>query len=121
MSCDLGDGNPFRVETNISTKYALCDNSWHNVSAMYDSERIALRIDNQPSIITFGSHHVSSKVHTKSPLYIGGLPDTAPSGILLSRDSFRGCIRNIVIRNEIRDWTDMELYNVLLGECVATS
>lgn len=74
MSCDLGDGNPFRVETNLPSKFALCDNRWHNVSAMYDSEHIALRIDSQPSITTLGPQHMSAKVHTKSPLYIGGLP-----------------------------------------------
>lgn len=74
MSCDLGDGNPFRVESNLGSKFALCDNRWHNISAMYDSEQIAIRIDNQPSVITLGPHHMSAKVHTKSPLYIGGLP-----------------------------------------------
>lgn len=75
MSCDLGDGNPFRVETNnLPSKFALCDNKWHNVSAMYDSEQIALRIDNQASIIALAQHRMSGKVNTKSPLYIGGLP-----------------------------------------------
>lgn len=75
MSCDLGDGNPFRVETdNLPSKFALCDNKWHNVSAMYDSEQIALRIDNQASTTTLAQHRMSGKVHTKSPLYIGGLP-----------------------------------------------
>lgn len=76
MSCDLGDGNTFRVDTNLSSKFALCDNRWHNVSAMYDSERILLRIDNQPEIINIGPQHSLAKVHTKSPLYIGGLPGT---------------------------------------------
>lgn len=75
MSCDLGDGNPFRVETNnLPSKFSLCDNRWHNISAMYDSEQIALRIDNQASIITLAQNRMFGKVHTKSPLYIGGLP-----------------------------------------------
>lgn len=47
-------------------------------------------------------------------------PDSAPSGSLLSRENFKGCIRNVAIRNEIRDWTDMDgLYNVLLSECLS--
>lgn len=122
MSCDLGDGNPFRVETNLRSKFALCDNQWHNVSAMYDSEQIALRIDNQPSRIALAQHRSTGKVHTKSPLYIGGVPDTAPSGTLLNRENFKGCIRNVAIRDELKDWTDMdELQNVLLGECLAVS
>lgn len=122
MSCDLGDGNPFRVETApLPSRYSLCDNRWHNISAMYDSEQIALRIDQQPSIITLAHHRsTGNRVHTRSPLYIGGVPDTAPSGTLLSRDNFKGCIRNVLIRSELRDWTDMdELHNVLLSECLA--
>lgn len=48
------------------------------------------------------------------------LSDVAPSGTLLSRENFKGCIRNVVIRGELKDWTDMdELQNVLLSECLA--
>lgn len=75
MSCDLGDGNPFRAETNnLPSKFMLCDNQWHNISAMYDSEQIALRIDSQPSIFRQARSYMSGQVHTRSPLYIGGLP-----------------------------------------------
>lgn len=122
MSCDLGDGIPFRVESNLSSKYALCDNNWHNVSAFYDANQIAIRVDNLPSVNQFKQHETNGKVHTKSPLYIGGLPETAPSGTLMSRENFKGCIRNVVIRNELKDWTDMdELQNVLLSECIVMS
>lgn len=52
--------------------------------------------------------------------YVGYISDTAPSGTLLSRENFKGCIRNVVIRNELKDWTDMDdLHNVLLSECLA--
>lgn len=45
--------------------------------------------------------------------------ESAPSGSLLSRENFKGCLRNVAIRNEMRDWTDMDgLYNVLLSECL---
>ncbi|XP_055381870.1 laminin subunit alpha-1 [Condylostylus longicornis] len=120
LSCDLGDGNPFRVETYLPSKYSICDNKWHNVSALYDFEQIALRIDNQPPTVSVAQHRVSGKVQTKSPLYIGGLPDHAPSGTLLSRGSFKGCIRNIAIRNERKDWIDMDsLHNIQLSECLS--
>lgn len=72
MSCDLGDGNPFRVETLLPSKYALCDNRWHNITAVYQSENIAIRIDNEPPQSFQGRN--GGKVMTKSPLYIGGLP-----------------------------------------------
>lgn len=122
MSCDLGDGNPFRVESNLSSKFGLCDNKWHNISAIYDSKQIAIRVDDLPSVNKLEQHDVLSKVQTKSPLYIGGIPETASSGTLLSRENFKGCIRNVVIRNELKDWSDMDgLQNVLLSECLTES
>lgn len=79
MSCDLGDGNPFRVETSLPSKYALCDNKWHNITAVYQSENIAIRIDNELPNSFQGRN--GGKVSTKSPLYIGGLPGKFPLSI----------------------------------------
>lgn len=146
FSCDLGDGNPFRVESLLPSKYALCDNKWHNISALYDYEQLALRIDQMPATIAVAQQTTSGKVQTKSPLYIGGIPgkcltrlqikkydqlnikknqtkllEIASSGSLLTRENFKGCIRNLSIRNERRDWVDMDdLHNVLLSECLVT-
>ncbi|XP_060666589.1 laminin subunit alpha lam-3 isoform X2 [Drosophila nasuta] len=122
FSCDLGDGVHFRVESTLPGKYALCDNKWHNISALYDGEQLALRIDQLPATISMSNQRNAGKVQTRSPLYIGGLPDTAPSGCLLTRDNFKGCIRNVSIRNERRDWIEMDdLHNVLLSECLVSS
>lgn len=74
MSCDLGDGHPFRVETQLKTKFSLCDNKWHNISAQYEAEQIAIRIDHEPLIIQLAQNRAIGKVSTNSPLYIGGLP-----------------------------------------------
>lgn len=74
MSCDLGDNQLFRAETQFISKFALCDNQWHNISALYETSQIVIRIDNQPSIIQFAPNRSIGKVQTKSSLYIGGLP-----------------------------------------------
>lgn len=65
---------PLRVESALPTKYALCDNKWHNISALYDGEQIVLRIDQLPAVIGVGNQRSAGKVQTRSPLYIGGLP-----------------------------------------------
>lgn len=65
---------PFRVQSTLPGKYALCDNKWHNISALYDGEQIALRIDQLPSTISMSNHRNAGKVQTRSPLFIGGLP-----------------------------------------------
>lgn len=74
MSCDLGDNQLFRAETQFTSKFSLCDNQWHNISALYETSQIVIRIDNQPSIIQFAPNRSIGKVQTKSSLYIGGLP-----------------------------------------------
>lgn len=43
---------------------------------------------------------------------------TAKKGSLVTRDHFNGCIRNVMIGGERRDWTDMaELHNIHLSSC----
>ncbi|KAL9706445.1 hypothetical protein quinque_009963 [Culex quinquefasciatus] len=123
LSIDVGDGYPIRVQSTLPSNYTLCDNRWHNVSALYEDHQIVLRVDHYPpNTLLVQSNDVLRRVATKAPLYIGGLPDTAPSGTLLLRENFKGCIRNVVIRNERKDWTDMDaLHNVLLSECLAVN
>jgi len=65
---------PMRVESSLPSKYALCDNKWHNISALYDGEQLVLRIDQLPAVISVGNQRSAGKVQTRSPLYIGGLP-----------------------------------------------
>jgi hypothetical protein len=74
MSCDLGDGEPFRAETKFSSKFSLCDNKWHNISALYDTHQVAIRIDDQPFVVAYAPSRNIGKLQTKSALYIGGLP-----------------------------------------------
>lgn len=76
LSCDLGDGNPFHLETDMPTKFTLCDNKWHTISGLFNSKEIALRVDQQPPIMQLleGAKSMHGKISTKSPLYIGGLP-----------------------------------------------
>lgn len=74
MSCDLGDGEPFRAETQSTSKFSLCDNKWHNISALYDTQQVAIRIDDQPFVVAYAANRNIGKLQTKSALYIGGLP-----------------------------------------------
>lgn len=76
LSCDLGDGNTFHLESDLSTKFALCDNKWHTISGLFNSKEIAFRVDQQQPIgqLLEARRNGTGKVTTKSPLYIGGLP-----------------------------------------------
>ncbi|KAL5281190.1 LAMA2 family protein [Megaselia abdita] len=120
FSIDTGNTKIQRIESNLPSKYMICDNKWHNLSALYDNEQLILGIDNfsfQTSL-NMNPETIQARVN----LYIGGLPDSATTGILLGKDNFKGCIKNVIIKNERTDWVDMEeLHNVLLSECVVDS
>lgn len=72
MSCDFNNGEILRAESKLATKFSLCDNKWHNISALYDTHQIAVRIDDKESVVASG--HNNGKLNTKSPVYIGGVP-----------------------------------------------
>ncbi|KAF3427281.1 LOW QUALITY PROTEIN: hypothetical protein E2986_11364, partial [Frieseomelitta varia] len=120
MSGDLGDNNPLYVEQRFTSPYTICDNRWHRIQAVFNDEELALKVDEMdqkyglPANVNY--HIMDSSVSV--PLYIGGLPASAPKGTLLTRDHFNGCIRNVMIGGERRDWTDMdELHNIHLSSC----
>ncbi|XP_076279706.1 wing blister isoform X1 [Lasioglossum baleicum] len=120
MSGDLGDNKPLYVEQPFANPYTICDNRWHRIQAVYNDEELALKVDEMdqkyglPANVNY--HIMDSNV--LGPLYIGGLPASAPKGTLITRDHFNGCIRNVMIGGERRDWTDMdELHNIHLSSC----
>ncbi|VVC37186.1 Hypothetical protein CINCED_3A012310 [Cinara cedri] len=118
ISGDMGDRRPFRVEQSFQSEFAICDNKWHQIQAFYVEDKLTLKVDQfeQKYWLLDNGHITGARTH--SPLYIGGLPDTASSGTLGTRENFKGCIRNLIIGGERTDWTDMAgLHNILLGSC----
>ncbi|XP_026474938.1 neurexin-1b-like [Ctenocephalides felis] len=115
MSVDSGNGSPLVLARELPL---LCDNKWHNISALYDSEELSIRVDQLLPWSRVRAPPGHDMPIFKGPLYIGGLPDEATSGSLVTRDNFNGCIRNVALEGKIKDWTDMDsLHNVLLGSC----
>ncbi|XP_046676227.1 laminin subunit alpha-1 isoform X3 [Homalodisca vitripennis] len=125
LSGDMGDRRPFRLEQGFASEFAVCDNRWHHVAAFYADGKLTLKVDDMEQSYWLADHGHFTVAHTSSPLYIGGLPeqyfwfaDHAPSGTLQSRENFKGCIRNVKISGEHRDWTTMAaLHNILLSSC----
>lgn len=76
MSGDLGDENPLYVEQHFPSPYAMCDNRWHRIQAVYNEEELALKVDEldqKYGLPTNVNEHFMASV-ASSPLYIGGLP-----------------------------------------------
>ncbi|XP_046413773.1 laminin subunit alpha-1-like [Neodiprion fabricii] len=121
MSGKLGDNNALYVEQQFPSSYTICDNRWHRIQALYNDEQLALKVDELDQnygLPQNGNYHFARETVVSSPLYIGGLPESAPKGMLVTRENFSGCIRNVMIDGERRDWTDMvELHNIHLSSC----
>ncbi|KAH9636205.1 hypothetical protein HF086_007157 [Spodoptera exigua] len=99
---------------------AACDAAWHSVRARLTARALELQVDagqvlrDAPTALLLDS---SDTTTTPTPLYIGGLPE----GVMESTDggkNFNGCIRDVSIGGQQRDWTEMEsIHNVLLDSC----
>lgn len=62
-----------KVKTNFSTEFALCDNKWHKVSALYTEEEMTVNVDGVvQSSLALNATTIENRI--ESPLYIGGLP-----------------------------------------------
>ncbi|CAA9998731.1 unnamed protein product, partial [Nesidiocoris tenuis] len=118
MSGDMGDRRPFRVVQEFESEFAVCDNRWHRVQAHYVNDELSLRVDDRDQSYWLSDNGHLTATTTNSPLYIGGIPDYASIGTLGTREYFKGCIRNVIISGERRDWTAMAaLHNVLHTSC----
>ncbi|XP_050712288.1 laminin subunit alpha-1-like isoform X2 [Eriocheir sinensis] len=118
LSVDMGVGHSFSARVGLRNRFSFCDNRWHTVKASYIKDSLALRVDNHREAYGFNGSGEHEGAITGAELFIGGLPDTALQGTLTTRENFKGCIRNILLNSERRDWTDMyKLQNVLLSAC----
>lgn len=82
MSVLTTSGRHFKVHTSLPSKYGLCDNTWHNISALFSADGLTIRVDQQPekNDVGFGTafgHTTPPSINQfvpYAPLYIGGLP-----------------------------------------------
>lgn len=129
-SADLGGGGSgglFRARKAFNSAFELCDGRWHSVRVHYTTNAISLKVDRAEVVYGFneaknGNNNGggSTAPFTAAPLYIGGLPELAPSGSLLGRDSFAGCLRNVEVNEQRKDWlSDVTLYGVVPNACPA--
>ncbi|XP_066906769.1 laminin subunit alpha-1 [Halyomorpha halys] len=118
MKGDMGDRRPFRMEQGLATEYAICDNRWHRIHATFIKDELTLRVDNLDQSYWLSDNGHLTEASTNSPLYIGGIPENASSGTLETREDFKGCMRNIIINGERKDWINMALlHHILLSSC----
>jgi len=80
MSGDLGDKQLY-VEQRFANPYAICDNRWHRIQAMYNDEQLTLKVDELDQKYGLPNANANANVNyhlmssgASGPLYIGGIP-----------------------------------------------
>ncbi|KAM3959117.1 LOW QUALITY PROTEIN: wing blister [Aphomia sociella] len=98
---------------------ALCDGAWHALEARASRGALWLALDAAPALRAAPQPELLADERdaaAPAPLHIAGLPegDTGDN----TRENFKGCIREVTVGGQKRDWPEMEaLHNVLLDSC----
>ncbi|KFW10085.1 Laminin subunit alpha-1, partial [Fulmarus glacialis] len=74
----------------------LCDGKWHKLQANKSKHRISLIIDGN-LVQTDNPYIQSTSADTNNPIYVGGYPADVKQNCLMSKSSFRGCLRNLML------------------------
>jgi laminin alpha 1/2 len=76
MSSDYGYNQVLYVEQEFSNPYAICDNKWHRIQAIYNDEELALKVDEMDQKYglptNINGHFIGFMI--TNALYIGGIP-----------------------------------------------
>lgn len=73
MAVDMGNGVMSKATNNLDSDFALCNNQWHNLTALYSSSELTVNVDGIRK--SWVQSEVNSMIdEIEAPLYIGGLP-----------------------------------------------
>ncbi|XP_072936563.1 laminin subunit alpha-1-like [Epargyreus clarus] len=90
--------------------------AWHAVAARAGRWALSLALDAAaapPALLPQPPADLAARA--SAPLVIGAVPE---GSLEEGRESFKGCIRDVVVGGQKRSWTEMEsLHNVLLDSC----
>ncbi|XP_041979492.1 laminin subunit alpha-3-like [Aricia agestis] len=118
---ELRDGavvvsGPEGREATVEAGGRACDGAWHSVRVRL-ARRPALALDAAPEERAPPALLPAAPPPTATTLYVGGLPEGAAE-LTEGRENFKGCIREVVVGEERREWAAMDaLHNVLLDSC----
>lgn len=98
----------------------FCDGNWRTITAVKTQYVITVQVNNVVSEPAIGTS-TSVTTETTRPLFLGGHPHIKKIRGLTVREPFRGCIRNLKIRDESETIsTKMAVGDVRAGVCPLT-
>ncbi|XP_046877503.1 laminin subunit alpha-4 [Hypomesus transpacificus] len=105
--------------TQVSPSQGLCDGGWHRITVIRDANVVQLDVDSEVNHVVGPLN--PGAMDTRTPVFIGGAPESLlPEGIA-TKKTFTGCMRNLVVNNSEVSFTKAALVSgaVSVGSCPA--
>ncbi|XP_076027108.1 laminin subunit alpha-4 [Genypterus blacodes] len=105
--------------TEVSPKQGLCAGSWHRITVIRDANVIQLGVDSEVNHVVGPLN--STSTDSRTPVFIGGAPDSfLPVGVA-TKKSYVGCMRNLAINKSRASFNKAALVSgaVSVGSCPA--
>ncbi|XP_022089419.1 laminin subunit alpha-like isoform X2 [Acanthaster planci] len=100
LRCENGGGIIEAIYAPPEGAFFLCDGNWHDILVEKAENELRLTVDGEPGERALGSTNAIA-ADTRDPLYFGGIPDNAEHQGLSIRDKFVGCIRDVMLRDDL--------------------
>ncbi|XP_051970169.1 laminin subunit alpha-1 [Xyrauchen texanus] len=95
-----------RITAISRSSVPMCDGRWRTLVAKKQKHSLSLAIDGV-TVTTENPYSSSTSAETKNPIYVGGYPADVKQNCLSTRESFRGCMRNLrVFKGHVTDVLD---------------
>ncbi|CAB1340378.1 unnamed protein product [Coregonus sp. 'balchen'] len=105
--------------TQVTPRLGLCDGNWHRITVIRDANVVQLDVDSEVNHVV-GPLNPSAQ-SARTPVFIGGAPESLlPEGIA-TRRAYTGCMRNLMVNESQVIFSKAALVSgaVSVGSCPA--
>ncbi|XP_056099529.1 laminin subunit alpha-1 [Rhinichthys klamathensis goyatoka] len=95
-----------RISASSRSSGSMCDGRWRTLVANKQKHSLSLTVDGV-TVTVENPYSSSTSAETKNPIYVGGHPAEVKQNCLRTRESFRGCMKNLrVFKGHVTDVLD---------------
>ncbi|XP_038056998.1 laminin subunit alpha-2-like [Patiria miniata] len=121
LCCENGGGQIVATYVPPEGTFFPCDGNWHDILVEKTKNLLTLTVDGEPGEPGLGSYNFPS-ADTTAPLFFGGIPDGASHTGLTTAERFVGCIRDVMLRDDLVNFKEAEniVGDINVMSCPAT-
>ncbi|KAJ8356009.1 hypothetical protein SKAU_G00188030 [Synaphobranchus kaupii] len=105
--------------TRVSPRQGICDGSWHRITVIRDSNVVQLNVDSEVNHVV--GPLSPQAVDIRTPVFIGGAPESLIPQSLPTSRPYTGCMRNLAVNGIQVSFSKAALVSgaVSVGSCPA--